>query len=181
MQQVTSFGEVPWTRDELVAALEEFANLYRNRPIPNNAGGMKAPHMFSTWFGLKRLAPKAVVESGVWLGQGTWLIEQACPQADLYCIEPVLDRIQYRSKKARYFDRDFATLDWTALPAQETVLFFDDHQNAYESASKPRSGSASSTPTSRTTIPRHKAIVIRSKRPSRIPASCRRRLSASRR
>jgi hypothetical protein len=132
IQQITSFGEVPWSRAELVGALEEFAGVYRARPIVDNTGGMKAPHMFATWFGLKRLRPKAVVESGIWLGQGTWLIEQACPDAELYCIDPVLDRVRYRSQRARYFDRDFSTLDWTALPAQQTVLFFDDHQNAYE-------------------------------------------------
>jgi hypothetical protein len=43
-----------------------------------------------------------------------------------------LDRIQYRSARAEYFDRDFSTIDWSHLPSDQTVLFFDDHQNAYE-------------------------------------------------
>jgi len=132
MHELTSIGEVPWSRDELVAALEEFSHIYRERPIADNSGGMTSSHLFPTWFGLKRLRPKAVVESGIWYGQGTWLIERACPEAELYCIDVKLDRIRYRSKRARYFDRDFSTLDWSGLPKSETVLFFDDHQNAYE-------------------------------------------------
>jgi hypothetical protein len=131
MPGLAAIGEPPWTRDELRAALKEFAELYGRRPIRDNAGGMKAPHLFSAWFGLRRLKPRAIVESGIWLGQGTWFFERACPEAELYCIDVNLERIQYRSPKARYFDRDFATLDCSALPREETVLFFDDHQNAY--------------------------------------------------
>ncbi len=40
--------------------------------------------------------------------------------------------MEYRSSRAEYFDQDFSSLDWSALPKDKTVLFFDDHQNAYE-------------------------------------------------
>jgi len=129
---LVSIGQVPWSRSDMLAKLGEFAQLYQERPIPDNAGGMRAPHLFMLWFALHVLKPRAVVESGVWLGQGTWLLERACPQAELYCIEPALQRIRYRSERARYFAQDFATIDWTALRREETLLFFDDHQNAYE-------------------------------------------------
>jgi hypothetical protein len=79
---------------------------------------------------LRKLQPTAVIESGLWRGQGTWLIEQACPDADLYCIDLDLDRLEYRSPRAAYSDRDFTKGDWSALPRESTVLFFDDHQNA---------------------------------------------------
>ncbi len=127
-----SFGDVPWTANDLRGALEEFATIYEQRPIRDNHGGMKSAHMFATWFALRRLAPKVVIESGVFLGQGTWLIERACPEAKLYCIDPLLDRIQYRSSNATYLDGDFKNQDWSALPTADTLVFFDDHQNAYE-------------------------------------------------
>jgi hypothetical protein len=132
MSTVVQLGEAPWSRDELRAALESFAELYARRPIDDNLGGMRSPHMFATWFALRALKPKAVIESGLWYGQSTWLIEQACPEAQLYCIDIDLDRLRYRSERARYFDRDFATLDWSELPLADTVGFFDDHQNAVE-------------------------------------------------
>lgn len=111
--------------------LEEFAALYAQRPIRDNPAGMKAPHLFASWFVLKTLRPKAIVESGVYQGLGTWFFERACPEAELHCIDVDLGQLRYRSERARYYDRDFATWDWSALPKAETVLFFDDHQNAY--------------------------------------------------
>ncbi len=132
MSGVASIGKVPWTREDMLAKLDEFARLYERRPIEDNAGGMLSAHMFLAWFAMRALKPKAIVESGVFLGQGTWFFEQACPRARLYCIDPNLGRIRYRSGRAEYFDKDFASLDWNRLPKEETVLFFDDHQNAYE-------------------------------------------------
>src|SRR5687768_2691932 len=93
-------GQVPWSREDMLGKLEEFSSLYDDRPIKDNTGGMLSPHMFSIWFALRTLQPKAVIESGVWLGQSTWFFERACPDAQLYCIEPNLDRIQYRSTRA---------------------------------------------------------------------------------
>ncbi|MGH9857246.1 MAG: hypothetical protein ACRD4B_05320, partial [Acidobacteriota bacterium] len=100
--------------------------------IQDNKGGMLSPHMFLVWFALTRLKPKSIIESGVWLGQGTWLFEKACPYAELHCIDPFLNRIQYKSTRAKYYVRDFSTIDWNDLPKDETLCFFDDHQNAYE-------------------------------------------------
>jgi hypothetical protein len=129
---LTSIGDAPFSREQMLDSLEEFSALYAERPIKDNAGGMKSPHLFLAWFALRALKPLAVIESGVWLGQGTWFFERACPDAELFCIDLDLSRILYRSKRARYLDRDFSALDWTDLPARETVLFFDDHQNAVE-------------------------------------------------
>jgi hypothetical protein len=114
----------------MLAALPEFSSIYGRRPIRDNKGGMRAPHCFATWFMLRKLQPTAVMESGLWRGQGTWLIEQACPDADLYCIDIDLGRLEYRSPRATYFDRDFRKGDWSALARESTVLFFDDHQDA---------------------------------------------------
>ena len=49
---------------------------------------MLSPHMFLMWFALKTLQPKVVIESGVWLGQGTWFVEKACPDARICCLDP---------------------------------------------------------------------------------------------
>jgi len=131
MSGVVSIGQVPWSRADLLAQLAEFSALYQERPIADNAGGMLSSHMFHAWFVMRALQPSVIVESGVFLGQGTWFLERACPNAQFYCIDLNLDRIQYRSNHAKYYDRDFERIDWTSLPKEETVLFFDDHQDAY--------------------------------------------------
>lgn len=86
--------------------------------------------MFATWFILKSLKPEVLVESGVWRGQGTWLIENTLPGARIICLEPNPQFIEYRSKAAEYLTRDFSRVDWAGFPQEEVLLFFDDHQNA---------------------------------------------------
>jgi hypothetical protein len=132
MADLVTIGTPPWTPDSLRAGLEEFTTLYERRPIHENAGGMAAPHMFLAWSALRALRPRVIVESGVWMGQGTWLLEQACPDAELICIEPFPSTIRYRSARATYLTRDFTEIDWSGVPREETVLFFDDHQNAFD-------------------------------------------------
>ena len=125
-------GNLPWTREEMIGALSEFTTIYATRPIKHNVGGMLAPHMFSTWFAMRKLQPKVIIESGVWHGQGTWLLERACPMATIHSIDLNLSLIKYKSERAIYHNQDFATIDWSELPLKDTVIFFDDHQNAYE-------------------------------------------------
>ena len=60
----------------MVPLLNEFYQLYLQRPIKDNSGGMKSAHMFNTWFILKALQPAYIIESGVWMGQGTWLLRK---------------------------------------------------------------------------------------------------------
>lgn len=92
---------------------------------------MGLSHSFATWFILRRMEPSLVVESGVWKGHSTWLIEQACPQARLVCLDPDFSRLEYRSSKAQYLSRDFAEVDWSEFDTSRAIGFFDDHQNEY--------------------------------------------------
>ena len=91
---------------------------------------MKSPHLFALWFMAKRLRPELVVESGVLRGQSTWLLEQACPEAKLICIDPALEKRTYISDRAVYSPKDFTEHDWADVP-ERSLAFFDDHQNAY--------------------------------------------------
>ena len=126
----TDIGTPTWTRDEVIAALPAFEDVYGRRPIQDNRGGMKAPHAFATWFMARTLAPEVIIESGIWRGQSTWLLEQACPDARIISLDPVLSAREYISERATYHDTDFSELDWTALDPEKTLVFFDDHQNA---------------------------------------------------
>lgn len=119
-------------RDRARACVAEFCELYRSRPIVHNALGMGFNHCFATWFLLREMQPKLVVESGVWRGQSTWLIEQAVPAAEIVAIDPVPEARVYTSPRARYETADFSRLDWSRADVGEAVVFFDDHQNAYE-------------------------------------------------
>lgn len=123
MQQVTR-------QRDYQGLFEEFLAVYRERPFPTNAGGMQLPHMFATWVFLREARPELVVESGVWKGQSTWLIERATT-ADIVSIDLMPTFRKYDSPRATYSDIDFAHMDWTAAPKAKTILFFDDHVNQF--------------------------------------------------
>ncbi|NBW57291.1 hypothetical protein EBR43_05815 [bacterium] len=120
------------SRQEAMVLLDEFYHLYKHRPIHDNEGGMKSPHMFFLWCLLKKLQPEAIIESGVYKGQGTWLIEQACPGAKLLCIDPGPWKRVYTSPKAVYTEHDFFALDLSNLQGRDVLVFFDDHQDALQ-------------------------------------------------
>ncbi len=107
----------------------EFLEIYKNRPILDNHHGMRAQGMFFLWYLLKKINPGLVIESGVWRGGSSWMIDQAAPHAKYIAIDPELDRRVYHSKRATYFTTDFAYL---SLDTQGPVVaFFDDHQDAF--------------------------------------------------
>lgn len=130
-QHSFSVGDMPWSNEEFVQLLEEFHELYQTRPIRNNDGGQLAAQLFYSWFVAKKLQPKVIIESGVWKGQGTWAFEQACPNAQLVCLDPYPKYFDgYVSKKAIYLHQDFNTINWEKVDKETTLCFFDDHQDA---------------------------------------------------
>ena len=108
-----------------------FLNIYAQRPIKKNKFGIQFPHMFAMYIFLKKIKPKFVVESGVYKGQSTWLIEKVLPKAKLLCIDPDLNNREYISKKAKYSRIDFCEQDFSNIP-KNSLVFFDDHQHAME-------------------------------------------------
>ena len=127
-KKLTTIGEVGWTREDIQESLDEFLRIYSHRPIRSNAGGMGAPHCFATYFMMKYLDKPYIVESGVWRGQSTWLIETTCPNSELLCIDPNLSMLAYKSAKATYTTQDWSRL--TMSQPEDTLCFFDDHQDA---------------------------------------------------
>ena len=54
-----------FSKEDLKKEVPSFYKIYKNRPIKNNLGGMRASHMFACYFMLKKIKPKVVIESGV--------------------------------------------------------------------------------------------------------------------
>ena len=125
-------SKITWTNEEIIREIDYFEKLYSERPIKNNHGGMMFPHMFAFYFLLKKLNPNFVIESGVFKGQGTWLIENTLPDAEILSLDIKLSDREYISKKAKYSNLDFKFHDFTKIDSNKTLAFFDDHQNALE-------------------------------------------------
>ena len=105
----------------------QFLEIYKQRPIKNNISGIGIEHAFALFTILRKIKPSFVIESGVFKGMSTWLIEKALPDSKIFCIEPNLDKIEYISKNAKYFQEDITLIDWKNLDKENTLIFFDDH------------------------------------------------------
>jgi len=115
----------------------EFLSVYSSSPFIHNQGGIESAQAFWLWYHLKKVDPLVVIESGVFHGGSTWLIEKTCPSAKIISIEPALNRIKYKSPNARYTTTDFNNIDWTSMLGGKdvclrTLAFIDDHQDNYK-------------------------------------------------
>ncbi len=124
-------NEPIWSKTEYLKELSLFQKIYESRPIDKNIHGMNFPHMFGLYFILKKIKPKLIIESGVFRGQSTWLIEKTCPKSKIISIDINLTQRKYISKKVKYSNIDFKFHDFSNIH-ENTLVFFDDHQNHYE-------------------------------------------------
>lgn len=132
MREELTWGKQLWDLSDAKEMVDEFLKLYQKRPIHDNRGGMSSTHLFWTWYVLKKLNPKHIIESGVFKGQGTWLMRKTCPDANIYSIDPLLEQRTYIDEYVTYFTEDFSKIQWeNYLNPNETFCFFDDHQDAY--------------------------------------------------
>jgi hypothetical protein len=131
LSPITCLGSVPWNRTDVTAALDTFLPIFDRRPIRENQGGMRSVGLFNVWFLLNRLRPRSVLESGIWKGQSTWLIEETLPEAEIVSIDINLPIREYVSRRARYSDSDFMRIDMEAFGwnSEGSLAFFDDHQD----------------------------------------------------
>ena len=117
-----------WTNQELINELNIFLKIYKKRPIKFNKHGMMFPHMFAVFFILRKLQPEFIIESGVFKGQSTWLIENSLPEAKILSIDINLSQREYISEKAEYSNLDFKYHTFVNIP-ENSLVFFDDHQS----------------------------------------------------
>lgn len=82
---VCSMGGDLWTNDMLLQHLDSFVQITHERnevfatidPTKKNWGGNGLFHAFNLWATLRNVKPTMVVESGVFNGATSWLIEKA--------------------------------------------------------------------------------------------------------
>jgi hypothetical protein len=120
-------------RTTLTEQLDQFADLYDRRPF-DNTGGIRFDSAFAYYFFLKRIMPEIVIESGIWRGFSTWLVDSLLPNAELFCLDPVLMMPLnlgevYRPKRASYSTQDFSCFGFSEDGQTRTCVIFDDHQN----------------------------------------------------
>lgn len=107
--------------------VETFWHLIPTAPVRQRRGGSGFNGALQLYGAMRALRPGFVIESGVFRGLTTWVIRQACPDAQIFCHDPDLSGLQYRDPRARYSREDWSRADWSMIDPKATVAFFDDH------------------------------------------------------
>ena len=131
-QQLVKCCNIPEVDDTVIkSALNEFVNVYDDRAVTNNSGGVgKYP---SAWIFLiaKLFDPKIIVESGVWKGHTSWLFRKACPSSDIHSFDISLGMLECRLDDVNYYAHHWMSNDVVKNLDidNRSFVYFDDHIN----------------------------------------------------
>ena len=109
--------------------VEKFMTLYSSRPLTENTGGSGFHNAFWLWLFVRSLNPNLIVESGVWKGHTTWLLEQACPKAKIVGFDINLSRLEYSGGNAEFYEHDWSEYRFPNVDPERSFVFFDCHVN----------------------------------------------------
>lgn len=135
VEYLLSFGldfGIQFEKDKLSKDVKHYEELYRTVAISNLSGGMGFNNGLFLYVLLSHYQPKTVLESGVWRGYSTFLIDKATQDlSKILSFDINLNHREFFSKKASYFENeisqvnniDFSTVDFA---------FFDDHVSIYD-------------------------------------------------
>ena len=112
--------------------IKEYDKLFYNSTLKNNDGGMGYNNGLITYLIVRIIRPKKLIESGVWKGFTTFLFHKATHiKTKIYSFDINLNKVEYRSKKSKYFEKDIENeknVDFKNFD----LAFFDDHVSHYE-------------------------------------------------
>ena len=109
---IVSFGEsygINFIKSDLLSIIKHYEKLYRDVKIKNLNGGMGYNNGLFFYILVCHFKPKVVLESGVWKGFSTYLIDDAIDnESKIYCFDINLSNREFFSKKAVYFENDLS-------------------------------------------------------------------------
>ncbi|MEK9657766.1 MAG: hypothetical protein VW378_05270 [bacterium] len=116
---------------DFTAMIKKYDDLFFDHPISNLNGGMTYNSGLLTFLFVNIINPDIVIESGVWKGFSTYLIDHASSShCKIFCFDINYSKLEYRSSKATYFEQDIenSTINFSG---KKVLAFFDDHVSHY--------------------------------------------------
>lgn len=108
--------------------VSEHADFFYSENKFDHVGGMGFNNSLFLFCITKLSKPRIVIESGVWKGFTTCVFDAATEVgANLLCFDIDLSNIEYKSKKATYFEADISSGEFSQLEDCSVLAFFDDH------------------------------------------------------
>jgi len=125
------FG-IEFDKVELVKNIERYEEIFRTVKIKDLNGGMGFNNGLFFYVLISHFKPKVVLESGLWKGFSTFLIDDAISkESKIFCFDINLDKREFLSKKAHYFETDLSITTEVEFNSVD-FAFFDDHVSIYD-------------------------------------------------
>ena len=109
--------------------VQDFFEIYRHREKTENTHGSGFHNAFWLYTIASILKPELIVESGVWKGHSSWLLAQACPDADKYGFDISLNKLEFPDLDVQMFEQDWQDFIFPAFDPDKSLIFFDCHIN----------------------------------------------------
>jgi len=108
--------------------INEFLNIFNERPFDVNDGGMQMESAFILFKVIKNLKPTTVIESGVWYGYTSWLVNKIDRNIKYIGFDPIIERsLRYKNEINTYYSDNF--VDKIVDKQENCLLILDDHQD----------------------------------------------------
>lgn len=117
-------------KEEAIAKfVHSFFETYRLKEIEDNSGGSGFHNSFWLYMTSKVFNPELIIESGVWKGHSSWLLQKSSPLAKLYAFDISFSYLIYKSPQINYVESDWSTytFDESKELISNSICFFDDH------------------------------------------------------
>ncbi len=125
------FG-VEFKKTKLLNSIERYEEIFRHSKIRDLNGGLGFNNGLFFYVLISHFQPKKILESGVWKGYSTFLIDEATSMdSEIFSFDINLDKREFISKKASYFESDLS-LESEVNFSKIDFALFDDHVSIYD-------------------------------------------------
>jgi hypothetical protein len=125
------FG-IEFEKIKLIKNIERYEEMFRTVKISDLNGGMGYNNGLFFYVLISHFQPKTVLESGIWKGYSTFLIDDATfDETKIFCFDINLDNTEFLSEKASYFESDLSLVTEVDF-SNIDFAFFDDHVSIYD-------------------------------------------------
>jgi len=118
---------------DVLESINKYDEALKNLIIKNNNGGMGYNNGLITFIIFRLISPAVSLESGVWKGFTTYIIDKATDYtSEIYSFDINLGNLEYRSKKSTYFEGDIEENINFLYKKNIDIALFDDHVSHYD-------------------------------------------------
>jgi len=108
---------------------KDFFNIYSDRRLVDNSGGSGFHNSFWLYLFTKTLKPNLIVESGVWKGHTTWLLQKANANSRIIGFDTNLKHLEFKSDVVMFIENDWDNYQFAKFDPDKSLVFFDCHVN----------------------------------------------------